>query len=122
MRLGVLATNPIQFQVPLWRKLSALPGIDLTVFYFSDDNLSTTYSPEFGQHIKWDVPLLEGYVSEFVGLSGRSVFPAPMFLSAPAHFQGTRIRLGAATWQCSPLRTEISAQQSQGSFQSGPAS
>jgi glycosyltransferase involved in cell wall biosynthesis len=59
-RLGILTTHPIQYQVPLFRRLTADPRVDLTVFFcqIPDDKQQ---GDGFGVPFKWDVPLLEGY-------------------------------------------------------------
>lgn len=66
MRVGVFSTHPIQYQVPLWRGLNAETDIDLTVFYFSDQGVSSSVDPGFGEVVTWDVPLLDGYFSCFL--------------------------------------------------------
>jgi glycosyltransferase involved in cell wall biosynthesis len=66
MRVGVFSTHPIQYQVPLWRGLNAEKDIDLTVFFFSDQGVSSTVDPGFGEVVTWDVPLLDGYTSRFL--------------------------------------------------------
>ncbi len=60
MKLGILTTHPIQYQVPWFRALASLPDIDLTVFFcmFPD---SKQQGEGFGVAFEWDVPLLDGY-------------------------------------------------------------
>lgn len=65
-RIAVLASHPIQYQAPLFRALAARPEIDLTVLFCSDSGLKAYRDEGFGQELKWDVPLLEGYRSEFL--------------------------------------------------------
>ena len=60
MRLGIVATHPVQYQVPWYRALAGRPDVDLTVYY------ALLPSPEqqgvgFGVEFAWDVPLLDGY-------------------------------------------------------------
>ena len=64
-RIGVLVTHPIQYYAPLFRRLAAEPGVDLTVYY--------AYQPSpreqgkgFGVAFTWDVDLLSGYDSRFL--------------------------------------------------------
>lgn len=72
IRLAYLVTHPIQYQAPLLRRVAADPGIDLTVYFQSDLSLRAYYDADFGRSIEWDVPLLEGYRSEFLpALGGR---------------------------------------------------
>jgi glycosyltransferase involved in cell wall biosynthesis len=65
-RLGVLSTHPIQYHVPLYRKLALDPRIALKVYYCNDHGVKPTYDAGFGQQVKFDVPLLEGYEHEFL--------------------------------------------------------
>ena len=64
--LAIIASHPIQYQAPLFRALASRPEIDLTVFFCSDWGLKAYRDEGFGQEVKWDVPLLEGYSSEFL--------------------------------------------------------
>ena len=66
VRIGVFATHPIHYQVPVWRGLAALPDTDLTVYYFSDRSVRGGHDPEFGRSVAWDVDLLSGYRSLFL--------------------------------------------------------
>jgi len=66
MKLGIFSTHPIQYQAPLWRHLSSIACLDARVYYFSDQGIAPTIDPEFCQVVTWDVPLLDGYSSEFI--------------------------------------------------------
>lgn len=66
MRLGLLTTHPIQYQVPLFRRLSQVPGVEFTAFFCDTHGLKPTFDPGFGRTIQFDVPLLEGYESKFL--------------------------------------------------------
>lgn len=66
MRLGIFATHPIQYQVPIWRRLSKVIENDVTVFYFSDHGIRLGTDPGFGIQVKWDIDLLSGYNSVFL--------------------------------------------------------
>jgi glycosyltransferase involved in cell wall biosynthesis len=65
-RLSIFMSHPIQYQVSLLKKISAIKGVDLEVFYFWDFGLKKTYDNEFRAEIQWDVPLLSGYSSTFL--------------------------------------------------------
>jgi len=65
-RLAFLATHPIQYQAPLFRRLAAHPDIDLTVYFCSRTGVEERFDPGFGQKLKWDIPLLEGYSYKFL--------------------------------------------------------
>ena len=65
-RLAVCLSHPIQYKVPLLRRLAAHPAIELTVYYYSNTGLVEKAHPDHGTTAKWDVPLLDGYVHEFL--------------------------------------------------------
>ncbi len=65
-RLAALFSHPIQYFAPLFRRLAAQPGIDLTVFYCSRQSAAPRLDPGFGQVVQWDIPLLEGYRYRFL--------------------------------------------------------
>ena len=65
-RLAILNSHPIQYFTPLYRKLSAHPQIDLTVYYCNRQGLEEYVDPGFGTVVKWDIPLLEGYNYKFL--------------------------------------------------------
>src|SRR5437879_571660 len=65
-RLAAIASHVIQYQAPLFRLLAAQPDIDLTVFFCADWGLKTYRDPGFAREVRWDVPLLDGYHSEFL--------------------------------------------------------
>jgi glycosyltransferase involved in cell wall biosynthesis len=71
-RLAYFVSHPIQYQAPLLRLLSEDPDIDLTVFFFSDFSLKAYQDEGFGQSIKWDVLLTEGYQHHFLKCWGPS--------------------------------------------------
>ena len=59
MRLAIVATHPVQYQVPWYRALAAEPDLDLTVY----SALLPTPAQQgvgFGMEFAWDVPLLDG--------------------------------------------------------------
>jgi glycosyltransferase involved in cell wall biosynthesis len=70
-RLAYLVSHPIQYQAPLLRLIAAQPDFDLTVFFQSEGALHGQLDPGFGQVVRWDVPLLEGYRHEFLPALGR---------------------------------------------------
>lgn len=67
MRTAYFLTHPIQYQSPLIRAI-AVAGQDLTVVYASTQGVQGYHDPDFGVQITWDVPLLEGYKHESLGL------------------------------------------------------
>ena len=65
-RLAVVTTHPIQYYAPWFRQLQTVPGLEVRVFYLWDFGVADRVDPVFGQTIRWDVPLLDGYEAEFV--------------------------------------------------------
>jgi glycosyltransferase involved in cell wall biosynthesis len=63
--LIIFATHPIQYQVPLWRKMTEA-GIKLEVWYFTDFGLKDSYDVQFGKSFSWNLPMLEGYAHRFI--------------------------------------------------------
>ena len=65
-RLAILASHPIQYQVPLFRALASSPQIDLHVFFCSNLGARTYLDSGFQVRLSWDIPLLEGYKFSFL--------------------------------------------------------
>lgn len=57
-------SHPIQYFSPLFRKMDE--EFDLEVYYFSDASIEGNVDVGFGQKVKWDIPLLEGYNCYFL--------------------------------------------------------
>jgi glycosyltransferase involved in cell wall biosynthesis len=72
MRLGVLATHPIQNHAPIFRELAR--HCDLTVYFAHRQTPEGQAQAGFGVPFEWDVDLLSGYESTF--LTNRSRRPA----------------------------------------------
>lgn len=70
-RLAALFSHPIQYFAPLFRQVAARQEIDLTVFFCSRKGLEEYEDPKFGQSVKWDIPLLEGYKYKFLSNVGK---------------------------------------------------
>jgi len=77
-RVAYLVSHPIQYQVPLLRRLAADPALDLTVYYMDDMGARQYYDWEFGSTVQWDLPLLDGYTWRV--LRNRSPISADHFL------------------------------------------
>lgn len=60
MKLAIVASHPIQYQVPIFRTLDARSDVDLRV-HFGHLPDPGQQGEDFGQRFAWDVPLLEGY-------------------------------------------------------------
>ncbi len=71
MRLGVLASHPIQYQAPLFRELAR--HIDLKVYFAHRQSAQGQAEAGFNVAFEWDVDLLGGYDHAF--LQNRSKNP-----------------------------------------------
>jgi glycosyltransferase involved in cell wall biosynthesis len=65
-KLAILNTHPIQYFAPLYRRLAQEPDIDLTVYFCSRQGADEYVDVGFGERIKWDRSLLEGYEHKFL--------------------------------------------------------
>ncbi len=65
MRLGVLATHPIQYYAPLYRALATMRSVDLKV-YFAHRPTPAEQGIGFNVPFTWDVDLTSGFESEFL--------------------------------------------------------
>lgn len=64
LRLGILASHPIQYQAPLFRELAQ--RVDLEVFFAHKQTAAGQASAGFGAAFEWDVDLLSGYTHRFL--------------------------------------------------------
>ena len=60
-RVLAIATHPVQYMAPMFRRMAVHPGFDLQVAYCSLRGAEEGHDPEFGANVKWDVPVLDGY-------------------------------------------------------------
>jgi glycosyltransferase involved in cell wall biosynthesis len=83
-RVAVLNSHPIQYFAPLYAYLNAAPDLEVTALYLSDISIRGGRDVEFGQDVTWDVDLLAGYRSVFLGNAARTREPAGFWsLMAP---------------------------------------
>lgn len=71
VRLAIVTSHPIQYAAPLYAYLSRDPGLHVTVLYCSDFSLRGAKDPGFGTELEWDIDLLAGYASVFLGERSR---------------------------------------------------
>ena len=64
MRIAILASHPIQYYAPLFRRLAC--DADIQVFYAHQPAPSEQGSAGFGTDFDWDVDLLSGYSHTFL--------------------------------------------------------
>ncbi|HVM75425.1 MAG TPA: hypothetical protein VMT75_07260, partial [Candidatus Saccharimonadales bacterium] len=60
-RVLAIASHPVQYMSPIFRRMAGHPQLDLQVAYCTLRGAEEGYDPEFGANVKWDVPLLDGY-------------------------------------------------------------
>lgn len=59
--LLAVASHPVQYSSPLFRRISEDPRVDLTVAFISLKGAEAHLDPDMGVELEWDVPLLEGF-------------------------------------------------------------
>jgi glycosyltransferase involved in cell wall biosynthesis len=66
-RLAIISTHPIQYYAPIFQSLARSQALQIKVYFtWSQTAQGPIADPGFGQQVKWDIPLLEGYEHEFV--------------------------------------------------------
>jgi glycosyltransferase involved in cell wall biosynthesis len=65
-KLAIISTHPIQYNAPVFKLLAERKNIQIKVFYTWEKSRDGVFDVKFGQYIKWDIPLLEGYEYQFV--------------------------------------------------------
>ena len=78
-RIAVLNSHPIQYFSPLYRYLNSSSDIEITTLYLSDYSVRGDRDAGFGQRVKWDIDLLDGYNYRFVDRAVKKGIPAGFF-------------------------------------------
>ena len=65
-RLAVVSTHPIQYYAPIFQHLTRAGNVQPQVFFTWSQSAGGAEDPGFGRRITWDIPLTEGYESQFV--------------------------------------------------------
>ena len=60
-RVLAVATHPVQYMAPIFRRMASHSQLQLKVAYCSLRGAEASLDQEFGATVKWDVPLLDGY-------------------------------------------------------------
>src|SRR5690242_15869257 len=98
-RIAVLNSHPIQYFAPLYAYLNTAPDLKVTALYLSDVSLRGGRDPEFGRDVKWDIDLLAGYDSVFLGEAAHTREPAGFWsLIAPQVWRELRSGRYDALW------------------------
>ncbi len=90
MRVVFVTSHPIQYQVPVFRHLAAMPDIELTVLFAMIPD-SAAQGSGFGVEFEWDIPLLAGY--QYQVLENVAATPSVVQFSGcdtPGIFQGLK--------------------------------
>jgi glycosyltransferase involved in cell wall biosynthesis len=65
-RIAVVVSHPVQYYVPLYRRLAMRPDVELRVFYTWHSGAGPVRDAGFGRDVEWDIPLRTGYDWEWV--------------------------------------------------------
>jgi glycosyltransferase involved in cell wall biosynthesis len=65
-RLAVLASHPIQYFVPIYRRLARDPRVALDVLYCNDYGVRPRFDKQFGRNVVWDIDLISDYQHRFL--------------------------------------------------------
>jgi glycosyltransferase involved in cell wall biosynthesis len=60
-RVLAVASHPVQYMAPIFRRMATHHAINLQVAYCTLRGAEASHDPEFAANIQWDVPLLDGY-------------------------------------------------------------
>ena len=60
-RVLLVATHPVQYATPIFRRMAHHPKLDILVAFCSLQGAKAGTDPGFGMEVAWDIPLLEGY-------------------------------------------------------------
>ncbi len=65
-RLAFIVSHPVQYYVPLYRRLAQRNDIESKVFFTWHGGEQARYDPGFERDVLWDIPLTSGYEYEVV--------------------------------------------------------
>jgi glycosyltransferase involved in cell wall biosynthesis len=60
-RILFVATHPVQYAVPLFRRMAADPRLEIQAAFLSLAGARLSHDAGFGAAFQWDIPLLDGY-------------------------------------------------------------
>ena len=60
-RVLAVASDPVQYMTPIFRRLAKHPSLDFQVAYWPLQGAQQSQDPDFAAEFQWDVPVLEGY-------------------------------------------------------------
>lgn len=79
-KLACLVSHPIQYQVPLFRKISAEENINFEVIFISSMSTKNYTDVGFNRSVKWDIPLEGGYKGYFLDKFNESMLIPNFFI------------------------------------------
>ncbi len=65
-RLAIVVSHPVQYAVPLYRRLALRGDLELKVFFTWHDGREAILDRGFARPVAWDIPLTDGYEFELV--------------------------------------------------------
>lgn len=99
IRIAVVNTHPIQYFAPLYAALNRADDLEITALYLSDFSLRGAHDRDFGKAVTWDVDLLAGYESRFIGRNVGTIEPYGFFSTvSPALFAEISPKRYDALW------------------------
>src|SRR5207244_5342831 len=94
--IAILTTHPIQYQVPLWRRL-ADGRVPFEVWYLSKHATERSVDKEFKQEFAWDLDMLAGHPHRFLktpaGATPNTFWRCRVAESLPELFQKTNTKV-----------------------------
>jgi hypothetical protein len=72
IRLALFAASPVYYQAPLYRRLTADPGIDFTAIFASSAGATRPVEDGYGRPVEWGIDALGGYRSVFLRRADRN--------------------------------------------------
>ena len=66
IRLAIIVSHPIQYYVPLYRRLAKRRDVEIRVFFTWHGGERAVLDQGFKKQVAWDIPLTEGYSFEIV--------------------------------------------------------
>jgi len=66
LRLAIIVSHPIQYYVPLYRRLAKRKDVEIKVFFTWHGAESPILDQGFKKEVAWDIPLRDGYEFEVV--------------------------------------------------------
>lgn len=70
-RIAIVATHPIQYQVPWYRVLNETLSPNRLLIYYGTIPSPAQQGVGFDRSVRWDIPLLDGYEWQSIGIARR---------------------------------------------------